>query len=121
MGHVRYYDPETVVTVGDYYHGPLTNAERQAEGADVYMRELSKLIAERYPGVLQIHDYFMVEAPAEHIAKVADGVKDRMTDVLRNWHKTAGFGAPFTVDRADCLKNFGFASGDPVNWDDMSG
>lgn len=93
----------------------LTNAERQAEGAAVSMRELSKLIAERYPGMLQIHDGFMVAAL--DATQVADSVKARMTDVLRAWHKGAGFGMKVDADFFNSPKN-GF--GDPVNWDDMS-
>lgn len=94
-----------------YYYDPLTNLERQAEGADYIWGELTKLITDRYPGAMQIHDCFMIDVRASE----ADGVKARMSEVLRNWHKTAGFGLSF--DRGS-PKNFRPVDfGDPVNLD----
>lgn len=58
MGFVNYFDLETSTA---FQAVGRTNAERQAEGADIYMRELSKLIAEQYPGVRQIHDCFTID------------------------------------------------------------
>lgn len=132
-GFVHYYDIETaVVTMGDTR--PRTNAERQAEGAADYMRELSKLIAERYPGMLQIHDCLMVDVAAPDGEKVADSVKNRMTEVLRNWHKDAGFGVDFALSRWHIASDWAVMGrekqknlrpslvdfGDPVSFDDTS-
>jgi hypothetical protein len=66
--------------------------EAQEDGARHSMAAMLELIRERYPTALQIHDCFVLDAPAEEAPAVADVMKKRMSDVLRNWHKTAGFG-----------------------------
>jgi hypothetical protein len=103
-GFVYYYDTETLVMSRGQIRPP-TNAERQAEGSDHAMRELSRQLWAVYPGALQIHDELLINVPVVD----AEVLRAQMIESLRAWNRFGSVSSNF-------LKNWG----DPITWDDTS-
>lgn len=92
---------------GENYESFRRRFDAQADGAAHSMAAMLELIHSRYPNALQIHDCFVIDAPAtEAVAvgseavAVGSAVHQRMQEVLRQWHKGAGFGLAVDAEPA---------------------
>ena len=83
---------------GENYEAFRLRYEAQAEGAQHSMAALLEYPRARYPGALVIHDEVIFEGPVEEAAALTDAAQQRVSDVIRQWHKGAGFGLRFSVD-----------------------